>query len=75
MGSKELTKGVVDAYGEYLYKGVVSSLEGGDSREVILLRDQGATVSVVRRESLPCKVKVSTREQVMLSGFPNTCVT
>ena len=75
VGSKELTKGVVDAYGEYLYKGVVSSLEGGDSREVILLRDQGATVSVVRRESLPRKVKVSTREQVMLSGFPNTCVT
>ncbi|XP_066947060.1 uncharacterized protein [Macrobrachium rosenbergii] len=61
-------------YGEFLSEGVVSSLEGGDSREVSLLWDTGADASLIRRDSVPTRTVIITKEQVMLGGFPNTCV-
>ncbi|XP_068221744.1 uncharacterized protein [Palaemon carinicauda] len=73
-GRNNLLKETRKHYGEFLSEGLISSLKGGDSREVVLLRDTGAAVSLVRRESVPRNVIISMKEKVMLGGFPNTCV-
>ena len=53
--------------------GEISSINGNDRREVVVLRDTGAAISLLLKSSLPENFQAKGGEYVIVGGFPDSC--
>ena len=63
----------IENFGEHLMSGEVSSIDGEDRKKVVVLRDTGAAISLLLKSSLPENFQASSREYVIVGGFPDSC--